>query len=339
MESLGRKHCYLVPKEECSCIALGSLIRAIGTLNVAYINKSFGEVKTLFENLSLNSNLKNIKKKISFIVKKKKNFEVSLLPDLEIINIPFSNLIKHLQNWDLIIIDNAEEIFTPLAILNLINRLQDKEIMIFLNNKKKLEELHENFNLVSEIRTSINKCLYRINNTSGIIGNGKGKTTYSYGLLLKKLIKKEACRFIAFDKGGDFYSEKLFFEILKRFSKNNKYYDFDYVYTGAIRFTGKKFRIGANEEDKNEALEGLRLLKTVLRKPFFVIADELINAIRTGLITLDQFLEIIENSKGRLVLTGRSKSYITKYLNIIIEVKEVKHYLKEGKGVIKGIDY
>ena len=118
------------------------------------------------------------------------------------------------------------------------------------------------------------------------------------------------------------------------------YGKFDGVSTGLSRFDGKKFRFENVESDLREAKDGLMLLKTALKKQTPVIADELLTTFKTGLLEIDEVLPILEEINNQVVLTGRYlPKEIAEISDIVIEILEKKHYIDEGKGVRKGIDF
>jgi ATP:corrinoid adenosyltransferase len=118
------------------------------------------------------------------------------------------------------------------------------------------------------------------------------------------------------------------------------YGKFDFVATGLERFDGKKFRFENTDEDIAEAKEGLMLLKTALKKQTPVIAEELNTLVKTGLLNIDEIMEVLSNINYEVVVTGRySSKEIIDISSTLVTVKEVKHYASSGHSVRKGIDF
>ena len=72
-----------------------------------------------------------------------------------------------------------------------------------------------------------------------------------------------------------------------------------------------------------------------------VVCDELIGAIRFGLVDLEQVLELIRNKPERveLVLTGRNADeQLLQAADLVTEMREIKHYYQNGLPARIGIE-
>ncbi len=162
-------------------------------------------------------------------------------------------------------------------------------------------------------------------------GNGKGKTTASLGLAIRALGNGWRVLLCQFMKGQD-YGE------LNSLSK------FDNM--TIRRFgTGSFIRKIENvqERDRKLAREGYLFLKEALQSGEYslVIADEIFVARRFELISTEEILELmsLKSDKTELVLTGRhAPEEIIEKADLVTEMKEIKHYFKQGVKARVGIE-
>lgn len=346
----GLSHAYLDTKiESNSNVAAGLLIRALGHgLRVAYVDVSGKATKFInfLENLSLSySFVKKFERFHIEIFTFKANDKVSksILPAVEFYSITEGIFWDSLSKYDLVIFDNVN--FDKVNKFKIQNFLSSKdhesEVVFTFSNIKEFDQVKDLFDLVSIYDYKSNPILTSNKNIINITGNGKGKSTYSFGFILKKFMAKNDVKLVYFDKGGDFYGERVFFFGLKKWCiENNLYGKFDFVATGLKRFDGKSFRFENVPGDIKEAKEGLMLLKTSLKKQTPVIGEELNTTIKTGLLDKNEVLETLKSVDNELMITGRySPKEFIDISNIVIEVQEVKHYASNRHGVRKGIDF
>ncbi|MFH1598409.1 MAG: cob(I)yrinic acid a,c-diamide adenosyltransferase [Patescibacteria group bacterium] len=161
-------------------------------------------------------------------------------------------------------------------------------------------------------------------------GNGKGKTTAALGLALRALGHKQKVCLIQFMKKGSYGElrslQKLQGITIRQFG------------TSQLIKKGK-----VTDRDKKEAAAALRFAaKTISQKFDLVILDEIIVAIHFGLIEEPKVLELIKEKPKtlELVLTGRKVSAkIISTADLVTEMKEIKHYYRQGVTARKGIEY
>lgn len=347
---IGQNHIYLDEKiEGYSNIAVGLLLRAVGHgLKVAYVDVCSKATKftNFLENLSLSYSFVKKFDRLhveTFVFKENDKISKAIIPLVEFYSINNDIFWKSIGKFDLVIFDNVtlEHISQAKIKSFMENKDPNEEAVFIFSDKKGFNKVKDDFDLISELKYTTNNSLISKSNITNITGNGKGKSTFSFGYLLRGFIAKADVKLVYFDKGGDFYGERFFFNAIKKWSKeNNLYGTFDYVATGMRRFDGQKFRFENIDEDIREAKEGLMLLKTALKKQTPVIAEELNTTIRTGLLKLDEVLEVVDSAENELLITGRySPKEILDRSGTIVEVNEIKHYSKSGKGVRKGIDF
>jgi cob(I)alamin adenosyltransferase len=171
-------------------------------------------------------------------------------------------------------------------------------------------------------------------------GNGKGKSTAGLGLAIRALGHGLKVGIIYFDKGGDFYNERIILdELIKSHPKN-----LTYQACGTQRMVkGKGFRFENLPEDLTEATKALSLVAKWFKKDFdLIILDELNTTVKTNLLKIEDILEVLKNkpSNLELVLTGRyCPAEILDLADLITEMTEIKHYSHKGVMARPGIDY
>ena len=161
-------------------------------------------------------------------------------------------------------------------------------------------------------------------------GNGKGKTTAALGLAVRaagaglrifiaQFIKEEKC------------SEHVLLDELRGRITVKQY--------------GKGLLMGREPSpaDTRAAREGYDEVKNiVLSKEYdVVILDEANVAVNCGLIPVNDLLELIKTKPDRveLVITGRyADERIIEAADLVTELREIKHYLKQGVSARRGIE-
>jgi cob(I)alamin adenosyltransferase len=160
-------------------------------------------------------------------------------------------------------------------------------------------------------------------------GNGKGKTTASLGLALRAAGAGLSVYIVQFLKKGD-YSE------IKALSK------FENI-TIEQYGLGKFVKGKPSEEDIEAGKKGYQKLCEVLKenKHDMVIAEEGNVAVMCNLITEDDLLSLIDMKPENveLVITGRGAGErLIEKADLVTEMKEIKHYYKQGVAARLGIE-
>ena len=174
-------------------------------------------------------------------------------------------------------------------------------------------------------------------------GEGKGKTTASLGLLLRFLGSGGKACLIQFDKGAgegsDFYQERRLFPLLTGLT---------FCPTGMVRFNAEKntFRFNNISDDFQEAQRGLKLAQEAFSLGYgLVILDELLSLILTDLVKKEEIMALLDayEAAGRpceLVITGhRIWPELESRVDLITEMKKLKHYFDQGVPARKGIEF
>ncbi len=163
-------------------------------------------------------------------------------------------------------------------------------------------------------------------------GNGKGKTTAALGLACRASGQQKKILMVQFMKGKVNYGElrsakKLPGLTIRQF--------------GRPSFVDKKNPVPAD-------IKGAQLAMEFARKAFhsakydIIILDELNVALDFKLICLKEVLDLIATKpeKLELIITGRyAHPQVIKLADLVSEVKEVKHYYKQGVPARKGIEF
>lgn len=161
-------------------------------------------------------------------------------------------------------------------------------------------------------------------------GNGKGKTTASFGLALRAAgagLKVYIGQFVK----GRHYSELNSLRKIKNIKVEQ---------LGTSCFIRKK----PLKRDIELAKRGFNKIKKIISKRTYdvVILDEINIALNLKILELKDVIELIKKTpkKVELVLTGRyAPQAIIKLADLVSEIKEVKHYFNKGVAARKGIEF
>ncbi len=164
-------------------------------------------------------------------------------------------------------------------------------------------------------------------------GDGKGKTTAALGLAWRALGRGFRVLIVQFlkepDTSGEHLAAHFFAPLLTIKSKGRK---------------GFIFERGLDPEDISLAVEALEEAKTSMRAGDYdlVILDEINVAVHLGLVSLTDLLDFIDSKpdKVELVLTGRyASAEVIDRADLVVEMKNVKHYFDQGIMARMGIEY
>ncbi len=160
-------------------------------------------------------------------------------------------------------------------------------------------------------------------------GDGKGKTTASLGLAVRAAGAGLKVYIVQFLKKGD-YSE---IKALSRF-ENIKVEQYG---------LGKFVKGKPSDEDIASGKAGYLKLFEILQnnKHDVVIAEEANVAVMCNLFTETELLALIEmkSESTELIITGRGATpKIIEKADLVTEMKEIKHYYKQGVTARVGIE-
>lgn len=174
-------------------------------------------------------------------------------------------------------------------------------------------------------------------------GEGKGKTTAALGLILRFLGAGGKACLIQYDKGSkegtDFYSERRLFPRLEGLTLHA---------CGLVRFDEKteSFRFKNIPGDFDEAQRGLALARQSFQQGYgLVVLDEILSLILTGLVQKEEIMDLLDayEEAGRpceLLMTGhRIWPELEARVDLITEMRKVKHYFDKALKARKGIEF
>ncbi len=160
-------------------------------------------------------------------------------------------------------------------------------------------------------------------------GNGKGKTTAALGLSLRAVCAGKKVFFGQFIKGMP-YSELKAVEYLPGF-EIKQFGNDCFIYRDP------------SERDVELAKDGLAELGRIIKSGNYdmVVMDEVNIAIYFKLFKVEDVIEILSGrpQKTEVVLTGRyAPDELVDYADLVTEMKEIKHYYKQGVEARTGIE-
>lgn len=176
------------------------------------------------------------------------------------------------------------------------------------------------------------------------LGTGNGKSTATFGVMLRALSSGKNVSLVFFDKLEGNSSEGKALRILSEI-KEEGFGKLSVHYTGVNRIgAGPKgsFRLysspnGILPEDKEAALQGLGFISDALkRKDDIVIGDEVLDVARVGLVSWDDFKEAIQSRTDPtvLLLTGRrAPDWLMEQATTISSTTQLKHHGRAIQGM------
>ncbi len=160
-------------------------------------------------------------------------------------------------------------------------------------------------------------------------GNGKGKTTSAIGLAIRAAGANLNVLFVQFVKG-------------KPYSEHVALSKFDNI---TIKQFGREGFIHSKptKEDIQQAKEGYNFVLEAFEKDIYdvVILDEANIAVFFNLFSDDDLIKLIERKPDNteLIITGRyAADKVMEKADLITEMKEIKHYYKQGVKARMGIE-
>ena len=167
-------------------------------------------------------------------------------------------------------------------------------------------------------------------------GNGKGKTTTTIGTALRALDNGYSVHLVQFMKNGTGNPELAMTGEVRALEK---FPGFSFK-----RFGAEKWIIGKPDKDHlKSASDALEHLKQSFTKYDIIIADEILYAIQLNLLKESQILELIKSKPDNqeLWLTGSHKPFpkIFELVDLVTEIKKIKHPYDNGIIARKGIEY
>lgn len=159
-------------------------------------------------------------------------------------------------------------------------------------------------------------------------GNGKGKTTAAVGQAVRALGRGFSVyigQFLKSEKSG---------EVLALEMTNLPV---------TVELYGRERTIGApmTDQDRLCAVEGLKKITAALDRYDMVVADEIIVALSTELLSFSDLENLIQAKRDgtELILTGRGATEeLIAMADVVTEMVEVKHHYRSGVPARDGIE-
>ncbi|MBU1031686.1 cob(I)yrinic acid a,c-diamide adenosyltransferase [Patescibacteria group bacterium] len=163
-------------------------------------------------------------------------------------------------------------------------------------------------------------------------GEGKGKTTAALGLAVRAAGYNKKILIVQFGK-NTFSGELITLKKLKiKIIQGGK---------GFVKIMGDKLPFIEHKKAAKNLFEVL-YKEVISDKWDVVVADEVVGAVASKLLSLTKIRQLISEKPDKLdlILTGHHASKeLIKIADLVTEMKEVKHPYKIGKLAKKGIDF
>lgn len=201
---------------------------------------------------------------------------------------------------------------------------------------KKKNALHKK--KMVKTKTIRDKIMKSKNIKKGLIivhtGNGKGKSSSAFGMIVRCIAHKIPCAVIQFIKGSWQTGEK---KLLKEKFSNECIF--------IISGDGFTWDTQDRETDIKSANKGWEKAKELIKDKNikFVLLDEINIALKYKYLNIDDVVTFLQNEKPystHVVLTGRSaKEELIKISDLTTEMKLIKHPFKQGVKAQPGIEF
>jgi len=169
-------------------------------------------------------------------------------------------------------------------------------------------------------------------------GTGKGKTSVALGTAIRALGNNYKVHLVQFMKNG---ASSLDEQVPGEIKSLSKFPNFSFKRFGL----GYWYVKGKNDEEhRSMANEAYNHLKSALSQNYdLIIADEILYAVQLDLLSQQQVIELIKNKpkEKELILTGSHVAFpnIFQYVDLVTEIKKIKHPFDSGILARKGIEY
>ena len=165
-------------------------------------------------------------------------------------------------------------------------------------------------------------------------GNGKGKSSSAFGMVMRCIAHKIPCGVVQFIKGSWQTGEKKI--LREKFSK-----ECIFIVSG----DGFTWDTQNRETDIMSANKGWEKAKELIKdnKIKFVLLDEINIALKYEYLDINDVVNFLKNERPpstHVVLTGRSaKKKLLEISDLVTEMKLVKHPFKKGVKAQPGIEF
>jgi cob(I)alamin adenosyltransferase len=173
-------------------------------------------------------------------------------------------------------------------------------------------------------------------------GNGKGKTTAAFGLVLRALGAGQKAAVVQFDKGFDGSNEHYSERKILRTLPNLQLFSF-----GKERVLGPAaFRFKNKPGDLEEAQKALAKSRELLsgEEVDLLVLDEILASVMTGLLTRQEVMDLValynQYRRCELIFTGQKVwPELLEKADLATEMRKEKHYFDRKSPPKEGIEY
>lgn len=162
-------------------------------------------------------------------------------------------------------------------------------------------------------------------------GNGKGKSSSAFGVVIRALGWKQKVGVVQFIKGKWITGEKRFFDQLGDVTWHTM---------------GEGFTWDTQDKERDIAAAQAAFAKAIEMMESgdydLVVLDEINIALRYDYLDIAQVIESLKarNKRTGVILTGRNaKPELIEFADLVTEMTEVKHPFKAGIKAQKGVDF
>lgn len=165
-------------------------------------------------------------------------------------------------------------------------------------------------------------------------GEGKGKTTAALGLVLRAVGYNRKCLIVQFGKiwfTGELLGVKKLAPLVKMIQGGK----------GFVKILGDKLPIAEHKKAARQTFE-LLYKEVVSDKWDVVVADEIVGAVSSGVLSLKWVVKLIKDKPlgMDLILTGHhAPKKLVNFADLATEMIELKHPYKMGILAKRGIDF
>ena len=165
-------------------------------------------------------------------------------------------------------------------------------------------------------------------------GNGKGKSSSAFGMILRCIAHGIPCAVVQFIKGTWQTGEK-------KILKDRFYRECTFIVSG----DGFTWDTQDRETDIKSAQKDWEKAKELIKNPKikFILLDEINIAIKYKYLDINEIIKFLQNEKPpstHIVLTGRAaKTELIDISDLVTEMKLIKHPFKDGVKAQPGIEF
>jgi len=190
---------------------------------------------------------------------------------------------------------------------------------------------------MKKIKTARDRMMRSKTGEKGLIivhtGNGKGKSSSGFGMIMRCIAHQMPCAVVQFIKGNWKTGEATF--LRERFAEECRFF---------VSGEGFTWETQDRERDIAAARAGWEQAKALIRDPEirFVLLDEINIALRYDYLDIDEVVDFLLTEKPEMthvVLTGRSaKDQLIEAADLVTEMREIKHPFHDGIKAQLGVE-